>query len=312
MAAMNGPSFSVIIAVYNGAATLARAIDSILAQSYPPLEIIVVDDGSTDDTATVAQRYGAPVRYFHQDNAGVSAARNAGAREARGEWLAFLDADDWYYADRLRLHAEWIARDANLDFLTGDYDYIRLDGARISGSMEKHESGRAMLRKAAGAMEVIMTAEEFESFVADHFGDTHTLSLPRQTFLDLGGYPVGFRVCEDVYFLTKLCAVSRRVGVVCAPLAAYLIHDASATRRDPLRAQTDNVRTLIAMATEAKTYPPAIHRGVHQRLRRGRLDLGCALLRERRKYAAIRAVAPTLWECSSAAGLRDIISMVRG
>jgi len=309
---MNGPTFSVIIAVYNGAATLSRAIDSVLAQSYPPLEIIVVDDGSTDETATVAQRYRDPVRYFHQDNAGVSAARNTGARMAHGEWLAFLDADDWYYADRLRLHAGWIGRDASLDFLTGDYDYVQPDGTRISGSMEKHESGRAMLRKAAGAVETIMTADEFEPFVADHFGDTHTLSLPRQKFLDLGGYPLEFRVCEDVYFLTKLCAVSRRVGVVCLPLAAYLIHDASATRRDPLRAQTDNVRTLIAMATESKAYPSAIHRGVHQRLRRGRLDLGCALLRAGHKLAAIRAVAPTLWESSGPAGLRDIISMVRG
>ena len=83
---MSGPDFSVIIAVYNGAATLARAIDSVLAQSYLPLEIIIVDDGSADDTAAIAQRYGESVRYSHQDNAGVSVARNAGARIARGEW----------------------------------------------------------------------------------------------------------------------------------------------------------------------------------------------------------------------------------
>jgi len=309
---MEGPPFSVIIAVYNGAATLARAIDSVLMQSYPPLEVIVVDDGSRDETAAVAQRYGEPVRYVHQENAGVSAARNAGVRIARGEWLAFLDADDWYYADRLRLHAEWIMRDASLDYLTGDYDYVHPDGSRISGSMEKHQSGRAMLRKAAGTREVVMTAEDFQSFVADHFGDTHTLSVPRQKFLDLGGYPLGFRVCEDVFFLTKLCAVSRRVGVVCTPLAAYLVHDNSATRRDPLRAQTDNVRTLVAMAAEAHTYSAAIRRGVQARLRHGRLDLGYALLRAGRKSAAISAVAPTLWESPGLGGLRDIISMVRG
>lgn len=309
---MNGPSFSVVIAAYNGAATLARAIDSILAQSYSPLEVIIVDDGSIDNTAVVAQRYGVPVRYFYQENAGASAARNAGVRVAQGEWLAFLDADDWYYPDRLRLHAEWIMRDPNLDFLTGDYDYVRPDGSRISGSMEKHESGRAMLRKAAGAGEVVMTVEDFESFVSDHFGDTHTLSVPRQKFLELGGYPLGFRVCEDVFFLTKLCAVSRRVGVICSPLAAYLIHDASATRRDPLRTQTDNVRTLIAMAAEAQTYPAAIRRGVHERLRYGRLNLGYALLRTGRRLAAMGAVLPTLWENPGLAGMRDVISMVRG
>lgn len=306
------PLFSVIIAVYNGAATVGRAIESVLAQSYTQREIIVVDDGSTDDTPQRVGQYGDAVRYLRQENAGVSAARNAGARHAGGEWLAFLDADDWYYPDRLRLHAEWIMRDANLDFLTGDYDYVRPDGSRISGSMEKHACGRALLHKAAGVLEVIMTEAEFEPFVADHFGDTHTLSVPRQTFLKLGGYPVGFRVCEDVFFLTRLCAASRRVGVVCAPLAAYLIHDQSATRRDRLRAQTDNVRTLVAMAAEARGYPAAIRRGVLERLRQGRLDLGYALLRAGRKAAAVGAVAPTLWENPGVAGVRDMISMVRG
>jgi hypothetical protein len=306
------PSFSVIIAVYNGAATVGRAIDSVLAQSYAQCEIIVVDDGSTDDTPQVVQRFGDAVQYLRQENAGVSAARNAGARNAVGEWLVFLDADDWYYPDRLRLHAEWIMRDANLDFLTGDYDYVRPDGSLISRSMEKHACGRALLQKAAGASEVIMTAEEFEPFVADHFGDTHTLSVPRHTFLRLGGYPVGFRVCEDVYFLTRLCAASRRVGVVCTPLAAYFIHEQSATRRDRLRAQTDNVRTLTAMAAESRGYPAAIRRGVLERLRQGRLDLGYVLLRAGRKAAAIGAVAPTLWEYPGVAGWRDMISMVRG
>ena len=306
------PLFSVIIPVYNGAATVGRAVESVLGQSWARREVIVVDDGSSDETPQVVKRFGDAVRYLRQDNAGVSAARNAGAQQANGEWLAFLDADDWYYPDRLRLHAEWIVRDASLDFLTGDYDYVRPDGSHISRSMEKHTSGRVLLRKAAEASEVVMTETEFESFVADHFGDTHTLSVPRQTFLKLGGYPVGFRVCEDVFFLTRLCAASRRVGVICSPLAAYLIHDQSATRRDPLRAQTDNVNTLVAMATESRSYPVAIRRGVLERLRHGRLNLGYALVRAGRKTAAVGAVAPTLWENPGVAGLRDIISMVRG
>jgi glycosyltransferase involved in cell wall biosynthesis len=306
------PLFTVIIAVYNGAATIGRAIESVLAQSYTHHELIVVDDGSTDATPQLVRQFGDTVRYLRQENAGVSAARNAGARHARGEWLAFLDADDWYYPDRLRWHAEWIMRDANLDFLTGDYDYVRPDGGHISRSMEKHASGRVLLQKAAGAPEVIMTESEFESFVADHFGDTHTLSVRREMFLRLGGYPLGFRVCEDVLFLTRLCAASRRVGVICRPLAAYLIHDNSATRRDRLRSQTENVRTLVTMAAESRSYPATIRRGVLARLREGRLDLGYALLRVGRKAAAVGAVTPTLWESPGVAGLRDMISMVRG
>lgn len=307
---MSKPNFSVIIPVYNGAAFIARAIDSVVAQSWPAHEIIVVDDGSSDATAQVVSGYGDRVRYLHQDNAGVSAARNRGGHEARGDWLTFLDADDWYYPDRLRWHAEWIARDPGLDFMTGDYDYMRADGSPISRSMPEHEAGRAMLAKAQGAQAVEMTASEFEPFVADHFGDTHTLSVPRRIFLELGGYPTGYRVCEDVYFLVKLCAVSQRVGVICAPMAAYVIHDESATRRDPLRAQFDNVRTLIDMDSAARAFPAPVRRGVRTRLQTGRRNLGYALARAGRRLEAVRVVLPNLLQ--GPRGLRDAISMVRG
>jgi glycosyltransferase involved in cell wall biosynthesis len=185
------PLFSVIIAVYNGAATLSRAIESVLAQSWTQREVIVVDDGSTDGTQQVVSRFGDAVRCLRQENAGVSAARNAGARHADGEWLAFLDADDWYYPDRLRLHAEWIMRDSDLDFLTGDFEYRRADGSLLGRSMEKTEAGRALLHLARDKNEVVMEGELLGLFVEQHFGDTHTLSLRRETFLELGGYPEG-------------------------------------------------------------------------------------------------------------------------
>ena len=309
---MSTPRFSVVIPAYNAETFIVRAIDSVLAQTWPAHEILVVDDGSTDATADMVAKHGDRVRYLHQDNAGVSAARNAGARAATGDWLAFLDADDWYYPDRLKRHAEWIEQDGSLDFLTGDYDYCRPDGSRISGSMEIHESGRAMLAKASGAGTVAMTAEELEPFVADHFGDTHTLSVPRRTFLDLDGYPTGYRVCEDVFFLVKLCAISRRIGVVCEPLAAYVIHEASATRRDPLRAQFDNVRTLVDMDAAALAFPAGVRRGVRGRLTQGRLNLGYALAKAGRRGDALRAVLPSLWENPGMATLKNLLSMVRG
>lgn len=308
----SSPRFSVIIPAYNAAAFIARAIESVLAQTWPAHEILVIDDGSSDTTAEVVQQYQPRVQYLRQDNAGVSAARNAGAAVASGDWLAFLDADDWYYPERLQAHADLIAREGDLDFLTGDYDYRRPDDSRISGSMETHASGHAMLIKAGTAQSVLMTADEFEPFVADHFGDTHTLSVPRATFLALGGYPTGYRVCEDVFFLVKLCAVSQRAGVVCQPLAAYVIHDASATRRDPLRAQFDNVRTLIAMRAVAGAFPIPVRRGVRSRLRQGRLNLGYALTRAGRKAEAVRAVLPSLWENPGLPSVRDLFSMVRG
>ena len=85
---------SAIIPVYNGATYLAEAIESVLAQTYPPLEVIVADDGSTDDSAAVAARFAPAVQVFSQPNTGCGAARNLGVRHARGTHFAFLDADD--------------------------------------------------------------------------------------------------------------------------------------------------------------------------------------------------------------------------
>lgn len=94
-------TISCIVPVYNGARFLAEALDSILAQSLPPAEIIVVDDGSTDATAAVVDAYAAKVRYVHQQNAGPASARNHGIRLAKGEFLSFLDADDLWQPDKL-------------------------------------------------------------------------------------------------------------------------------------------------------------------------------------------------------------------
>jgi glycosyltransferase involved in cell wall biosynthesis len=96
------PLISCIVPVFNGEKYLAEALDSILAQTYRPLDVIVVDDGSTDGTAALAARYGDRVRYARQDNSGAPAARNLGLNIAKGEFVAFLDADDLWDAEKLR------------------------------------------------------------------------------------------------------------------------------------------------------------------------------------------------------------------
>ena len=98
---MKSSLVSCIVPVFNGERYLAEALDSILKQSYWPLEIIVVDDGSTDTTPAVAACYGDRIRYVRQDNAGAPAARNLGLRLAGGEFLAFLDSDDLWHPEKL-------------------------------------------------------------------------------------------------------------------------------------------------------------------------------------------------------------------
>ena len=115
----NAALISVIVPVFNGASFIAEALDSVLAQAYDPLEIIVVDDGSTDDTAVVVQKFGASVSYYYQSNRGSGAARNYGVRLARGNWLAFLDADDVWAGDKLQKQTAVFQQDPTVELVWG-------------------------------------------------------------------------------------------------------------------------------------------------------------------------------------------------
>ncbi|NQV01635.1 MAG: glycosyltransferase [Bacteroidia bacterium] len=115
------PLISVIIPVYNGGLYLAEAIDSVLKQAYSPMEIIVIDDGSTDNSAAIAKGY-QTVRYFFQPNSGTSAALNKGLGVAVGEFLAFLDADDIWEKNKLLIQMEVLRKDP---FLDGVFGHLR-------------------------------------------------------------------------------------------------------------------------------------------------------------------------------------------
>jgi glycosyltransferase involved in cell wall biosynthesis len=104
---MQGPLVSVIVPVYNGERYLAEALDSVLKQDYRPLEVLVVDDGSTDNSAQIARSYG-QVHCIQQPNQGVSAARNAGIAASHGEFISFLDQDDVWAREKLSVQAGYL------------------------------------------------------------------------------------------------------------------------------------------------------------------------------------------------------------
>lgn len=122
---------SVIIACYNQAQFLHEAIESALAQTYASREIIVVDDGSTDNTSEVAQYYSS-VRYVHQENAGPSAARNNGVKSSIGEYLVFLDADDRLLPDALEVGVQSLQQNRDCAFASGFCRLVVADGSLLS------------------------------------------------------------------------------------------------------------------------------------------------------------------------------------
>lgn len=111
------PLISAIVTCYNREHYLGEAIDSILAQDLADIEIVLVDDGSTDGSAAIARAYGSRLRYLYQDNRGASAAKNAGVAAARGSYLAFLDSDDRWTADKLRTQVAYLREASDTDLL---------------------------------------------------------------------------------------------------------------------------------------------------------------------------------------------------
>lgn len=117
---------SVIIPVYNGEAFFAEAVESVRQLNYHPLEIIIVDDGSTDGTAVIAKSFQGDVRYISQPNKGPSAARNAGLKMARGNVIAFLDADDLWPKNKLEIQLACLAANPSVEIVQGRLQYMRL------------------------------------------------------------------------------------------------------------------------------------------------------------------------------------------
>ena len=107
---MTGQRVSVIIPAWNAAGTIGRAVDSLLAQTRRPDEVIVVDDGSPDDIASAVRRFGSFVRYLRKDNGGASSARNVGIDEATGDFISFLDADDLWHPQKLQKQMQIFAK----------------------------------------------------------------------------------------------------------------------------------------------------------------------------------------------------------
>ena len=133
-----GPLVSVVIPVFNGERFLREAVQSVLDQKYSPIEIIIVDDGSTDGTSAVARSFSETVRYLYQANQGPAAARNRGIEHAQGSLIAFADADDLWPSEKLEMQLPYLINDAAIEIVMGRIQQVRLSKT-VNGQTQAEE-----------------------------------------------------------------------------------------------------------------------------------------------------------------------------
>ena len=189
VARQNRIDFSVIIPSYNRANLISRALDSILMQSYPACEIIVVDDGSSDGTARLLYENFPEVRHVYQRHAGVSAARNHGIRTAKSQWIALLDSDDAWLPEKLSLQATAICDNPMVRLIHTNESWFR-NGKQIQ-QKKHHQKFGGMIFERCLPLCVISPSSAV---------------IRRDVFADIGQFNESLKACEDYDFWLRYCA----------------------------------------------------------------------------------------------------------
>ena len=200
-------NISTIIPSYNRANYLRLALDSVLGQTYPVAEIIVVDDGSTDNTREAVQQYEGRVRFYQQNHGGVSAARNKGLELARGEIIAWCDADDIWEPTFLQRTVSLLENDP------------RLDGA-YAGVVHIDSAGNRLPQENRVA---VPPDQLYAALADDCFIQTTAFVMRKQCFDQAGWFDTDFDISEDYDMFLRLAKRYRIVGVG-EPLVQYRVH----------------------------------------------------------------------------------------
>ena len=207
---------SVVMPAYNAQEHIRRAIDSVLAQTKKVDEIIVIDDGSTDDTAEIVSSYGSKVQLIRQQNAGPAAARNAGIKAARSEWIAFLDADDEWLAEKIERQSSLLMRNGKLAWCSSNFIYCKCN--------EDHRYDRHTLEEAEKLLGGKEYFEDYFSAFADGIaGYTGVMMVRKDVLEEVGFFPVDVTSSEDTDTWWRIAYEYPNIGHVTKPLTIYHI-----------------------------------------------------------------------------------------
>jgi glycosyltransferase involved in cell wall biosynthesis len=205
---------SIIIPCYNHGNYLAEAIDSLHTQTYNNLEIIVVDDGSTDNTREVAEKY-SDLNYVYQTNQGLSAARNTGIKHSRGKYLVFLDADDWLFPKAIEINVSYLNKNETAGFVSGAHQKINRNGVVLENETLKVDENH------------------YQHLLQGNYIGMHATVLYQRWIFDFFSFDETLKACEDYDLYLK---IARNYPVIHHQklIAAYRIHDSNMSGNIPL------------------------------------------------------------------------------
>jgi len=219
---MNDLSVSVVIPAYRAANTIRRAVDSVLAQSAPAREIIIVDDGSPDDIAAALKAYGDRIKYVRKPNGGAASARNAGIDVATGDLIAFLDADDYWEPDKLRSQLAVFRTHLGVGLVAGGY-FIEEPGRQRTAAKLPKERWRNRVLASRGA----------EAFQIAMLIWTGTAMIRRQLLMS-EQFVCGLEPAEDRDLWARL-VLKAPAYLMSEPLSTAVLEPQSLSRSDPDR-----------------------------------------------------------------------------
>lgn len=278
---MPDPLISIIIPCYKQARFLAEAIDSVLRQSYAPIEIVVINDGSPDETRAVAERYSGKIRYIEQANAGVCAARNEGVRHCAGEFLLFLDADDYLADDMIERMVESLQGQPEADVVYCDCSMVGMDGREIARTAAEPLRGDA-----------------FHALLERNLAPMHCVLMRRTLALRAGlfdGRWGGFWEDRDLYL--RLAWHGARFARASGAVAMYRLYPTS--RSNNIGKLVRGGRAVIAVNASRHGDCELCRRAAQKGLADVRAYCYTVLSRQLFGPIALKGLGPRLWRATS-------------
>jgi glycosyltransferase involved in cell wall biosynthesis len=233
------PLVSVIIPTYNREKIITRAIDSVFAQTYRDFEIVVLDDGSQDNTRAVAQAYGPKVHYFYQDNKGIAGARNAGMHQTAGDYIAFLDSDDYWLPGKLEQQMALFSQHPEYGMVGCQCGSVQIDGTY----REKNRPGKS--------------GWILYDLFNKNFIRTSSAVITRACLEKVGGFDETLREGEEYDYWLRIAA-EFAIGFINEPLTVY-VDNTDGMSTDSLTGRLHRLKVLEKKYLKKKI-PPQMYR----------------------------------------------------